>query len=237
MFVFALETLEKLQIITFIDDVKNLENNKTNLGYRALRLINVQNIPKLKSEIEKASKIYDNQGYIQLLDENKSVIASTFISNIRIIKSKKNSVTLSGYVWHHPKGFHKAYKMIINNEITHKNSWKKFKKDELQGWLTFALNYNKPEIDKENITIQIDGNEFHNLDEFFCILGEEVNGIAGYFGRNPYALYDCLRNNFGVKSISELSWSNHEKSKKFLKTKFNRIIEIFEEFDVKIILK
>ncbi|MFP3597530.1 barstar family protein [Chryseobacterium sp. SIMBA_029] len=237
MFVFALETLQELQIITSIDDVKNLENNKTNLGYRELRLINVQNTEKLKLEIEKASKIYNNQGYIHLLDENKSVVVSTFISNIRIIKSKKNNVTLSGYVWHHPKGFHKAYKMIINNEITHKNVWKQFKKDELQGWLTFALHYNKPEIEKENIKIQIDGNEFHNLDEFFCILGEEVNGITGYFGRNSYALYDCLRSNFGVKSISELTWNNHEKSKKFLKTKFNTIIETFKEFDVKIILK
>ncbi|MET3539222.1 barstar family protein [Chryseobacterium limigenitum] len=237
MFAFSLDTLEEPELIAYFEDVKNLENNKTNFGYRKLRLINVHNIPKLKSEIERATKIYDNQGHIHLLDENKSIIAGTFLSNIRIIKSKNNNVTLSSYVWHHPKGFHKAYKMMVNKEITNKNLWKAFKKDELQGWLVFALHYNKSKIDKENIKIQIDGKGFHNLDEFFCLLGEEINGIGGYFGRNLYALYDCLKGDFGVKSISELTWNNHEKSKKLLKTKFNEIIETFEEFDVKIILK
>lgn len=38
MFVFALDTPEEPQIIYLIEDVKNLESNKNNFGYRKLRL-------------------------------------------------------------------------------------------------------------------------------------------------------------------------------------------------------
>jgi RNAse (barnase) inhibitor barstar len=238
MFAFTLDTEDNEQkIITYIDDVKNLENNKINLGYRELRLIGVENTESLKFEIEKATKLYDNQGFIHLLDKNKSIVTSIFISKIKIIKSRNKNITLSGNVWHRPKGFHKTWEMFLNNEITEKSAWKKLDKDELQGWLVFALNNMKPQPEKENLIIQLDGNNFHNLDEFYCTLGEEVNGIAGYFGRQLYALYDCLRGNFGVKSISEITWHNHKRSKKLLKSKFDQIIEIFKEFNVNIILK
>lgn len=236
MFVFSLDTEEKTPIITYIDDVKNLENNRTNFGYRELRLINVHDVKKLKSEIQKAIEIYDHNGFIQLFDENKSIVFTTFISSVRIIKSKKN-ITLSGYVWHQPKGFTKAYKMMINNEIIEKDIWKNFRKDELQGWLVAALNNRNKSVNKENIIIQLDGNDFHNLDEFYCTLGEEVHGAGGYFGRQLYALYDCMRGDFGVKSVSELIWKNHKRSKKLFKTKFEDIIKIFEDHNIKITLE
>lgn len=237
MFAFSLDTGEETEIITYIDDAKNLESNETNLGYRELRLINVHDIEKLKYEIEKATKLYDNNGYIHMLDKDKSIVTSTFISKVRIIKSKKNNITLNGYVWHPPKGFLKAWKMYLNNEITEKNTWKKLDKDELQGWLVFTGCVRRPEIDRENIIIQLDGNNFHNLDELFCTLGEEVNGIAGYFGRQLSALYDCLCGDFGVKSIAEITWHNHERSKKLLKKNFDKIIDIFNKFNIRIILK
>jgi RNAse (barnase) inhibitor barstar len=237
MFAFSLDSGKETQIITYIDDAKNLESNKTNLGYRELRLINVHNVENLKSKIEETTKIYDNQGFIHMLDKNKSIVTSTFISNIKIIKSKHNNITLSGYVWHSPKGFHKAWKMFLNNEIIEKNAWKKLKKDELQGWIVFTGCIRKPQIERENLIIQIDGENFHNLDEFYCTLGEEVHGIAGYFGRQIYALYDCLRGDFGVKSIAEITWHNHERSKKLLKKNFDEIIDLFKEFHIKIILK
>ncbi len=237
MFAFALDTKEETDIITYIDDVKNLESNITNLGYRELRLINVHDVEKLKSEIEKAINIYDHNCFIYLLDEKKSIIAGTFISEVRIIKSKKKNLILSGNVWHKPKGFHKAYKMMLNNEIKEKNSWKNFRKDELQGWLVAALNNDKNTPNKKNVIIQIDGNNFHNLNEFYCTLGEEVNGIAGYFGRQLYALHDCLNENFGVKSVAKVIWKNHLLSKKLLKNNFNKIIDIFKEYNIEVILK
>lgn len=237
MFAFALDTLEEPQIISLIEDVKNLESNKTNFGFRKLRLINVENPEQLKLEIEKAAGNFYNQGFIYLLNHNNSILTRTFISNIQILKSKKNNLNLRGYVWHQPKGYYKAWKMKMNNQITGKNIWKSFEKDELQGWLVFALNNMHSGISKENLKIEIDGDDFHNLDEFFCTLGEEINGLSGYFGRNIPALYDCMRGDFGVESIKELTWKNHQKSKKLFRAKFNEILKIFKDFDVKISLQ
>lgn len=236
MFGFELDEGENSQIITVIDDVKNIEGISP-IAYKKVKLINVNDMAGFKSAIESSSKTYDNHGCIVVLDKQKNVVARTFINNIRIIKSKHNNITFIGHVWQHPKGFQKALDMKINNEIIEKNLWKTFKKDELKGWLVWALNSRNNEIPKVNITIRIDGNEFHNLDSFFCTLGEEIHGPGGYFGRNLYAMYDCLRGDFGVESVSELIWINHQRSKKLFKSKFNEIIEIFEDFNVKISLQ
>lgn len=237
MFAFALDTLEEPQIISLIEDVKNLENNKTNFGFRKLRLINVENPAQLKLQIEKAIANSDNHGCIHLLNQNNSILTGTFISNIKISRSEKNNLSLSGYVWHQPKGYYKAWKMKMNNQINDKNIWKSFQRNELEGWLVFALNNMNTEPIKENLIIEINGDHFNNLDEFFCALGEEINGVAGYFGRNIPALYDCLRGDFGVESIKKLTWKNHQKSKKLFKSKFNEILQTFEDFDVEINLQ
>lgn len=237
MFAFALDTLEKPQIISLIENVKNLESNKTNFGFRKLRLINVENPTQLKLEIEKSIANFDNQGSIYLLDQNNSILTGTFINNIKISKSDKNNLSLSGYVWHQPKGYYKAWKMKMNNQINDKNIWKNFEKNELQGWLVFALNNMNTESSKEDLIIEINGDHFNNFDELFCTLGEEINGVAGYFGRNIPALYDCMRGGFGVNSIEKLTWKNHQKSKKLFKSKFIEILQIFEDFDVEINLQ
>jgi RNAse (barnase) inhibitor barstar len=234
MFGFSLDSgLYPLEVITIIQDVKNLEsNNKSSIGYRELHLLNVKNVVHLKATIDEATTNYDNNGFIHYLNTNQEIITSVFINSVKIIKSKKNNVTLSGFVWHQPKGFLKAYTLFINNEITQKNKWRDFKIAELQGWLLFALNNHKPTVEKENIEIVIDGNNFNNLDEFFCILGEETNGVAGYFGRNIPVFNDCLRGDFGVKSISKITWMNHLRSKKLLRKKFNDLIEICKEYEI-----
>lgn len=218
------------EIITTIEDVKNLEGD--NIRYRQIRLINVENPEQIKLEIEKAAANFDNQGFIYLLNNNNSILTGTFVSNIQILKSQKNNLYLRGYVWRQPKGYYKAWKMKMANQINDKKIWKSFEKDELQGWLVFALSNRDSGISKENLKIEINGNDFHNLDEFFCVLGEEINGVAGYFGRNIPALYDCLRGGFGVHSIKELTWKNHARSKKLFKTKFIEIMTIFQEFNI-----
>jgi RNAse (barnase) inhibitor barstar len=237
MFAFSLDTKEETEIITYINDVRNIESNKNNIGYRKLRLINVHEIEKLRYKIEESINNYDNQGFIHMLDENNSIVTSTFISNIRIIKSKYHTVTLSGYVWFKPKGFHKVWRMYLNNKITEKNIWKTLDKHELQGWIAFTACIQKSQIDKDNLTINIDGNNFHNLDEFYCSIGEEINGIAGYFGRQLYSLYDCLNAGFGVKSVTKVIWSNHLRSKKLLKNNFKEIIDLFNEYNITVIFE
>lgn len=236
MFGFTFDSETEPEIIALMDDVRNIES-PAGIIYRTIRLINVENASNLLSAIENAAKIYENNGFICMLDDTKSIVARTFISNIRILKSKKNNITLYGQVWCHPPGYLKAWKMRLNHEITKKIIWKNFRKEELQGWLVYALHTTRIDKVKENISIEIDGNEFHNLDSFFCTLGEEVNGVAGYFGRGIYALYDCMRGDFGVKSISKLTWINHQRSKKLFKTKFDEILQIFEDYRVQVVLK
>lgn len=99
MFAFALDSETELEAITLIDDVKNLESPE-NIVYRTIQLINVANVSILISAIENAVKTYENNGFICLLDDKKSVVNRTFIGNIRVIKSKKNNITLSGQVWY-----------------------------------------------------------------------------------------------------------------------------------------
>lgn len=234
MFGFGLDTGGEPEIITLIDQVNNIESSYP-ITYKKVRLTNVHNIPSLISAIETSSKMYENNGLIYKLDQQNTIVGSTFISNIQISKPKKN-IILTGFVWTHPKGYQRALNMKAYNEITEKNIWKSFRKDELHGWLVNALHSGKFENVRENIEIQIDGNEFHNMDGFFCALGEEIHGPGGYFGRNINAMYDCFRGGFGVKSISGLTWINHQKSKKLFKSKFKEIIEIFEDFNVKVIL-
>ncbi|AZA77597.1 hypothetical protein EG347_08750 [Chryseobacterium sp. G0186] len=235
MFGFALDTGKDPEIISFIENVKNIEGSSF-IVYKKIRLINVHNVSSIKYAIEKSLKTYENNGFIYILDQQKKIVSGTFISNIKIIKSKRNNITLCGMVWCQPKGYQKAWHMKVNNEIIEKDIWKTFKKNELQGWLVYALNSNECNIKKDNIKIELDGNLFHNVDSFFCALGEEVNGPGGYFGRNLYALDDCLRGDFGVKSISEFTWINHRRSKKLFKTQFIEIINIFEKYDVKVLL-
>lgn len=234
MFGFALDTGNTPEIISLIDQVYNIEGSN-GIAYKKVRLVNVHDIPALISVVENASKMYLNNGFIYRLDQQKKILSGTFINDIKISKSKR-SIILTGFVWTNPKGYQKALDMKLNNEINKKHIWKNFRKDELQGWLVHALHSTQPEINRENINIQIDGNDFHSLDGFFCTLGEEINGISGYFGRNLYALYDCLRGDFGVKSISELNWINHKRSKTILKTKFNQIVDIFENYNIKVLL-
>jgi len=234
MFGFALDTGNEPEIITLIDVVNNIEGSNP-IVYKKVRLTNVHNISSLISAVESSSKIYQNNGFICKLDQQNNIISSTFISSIKISKSKKN-IILTGFAWTSPKGYQKALDMRLNNGFIEKNIWKSFKKDELQGWLVHALHFCSPKINRENIKIQIDGNEFHSLDGFFCTLGEEIHGISGYFGRNLYSLYDCLRGDFGVKSISELNWINHKRSKAILKTKFTQIVEIFEDYNINVVL-
>jgi hypothetical protein len=46
----------------------------------------------------------------------------------------------------------------------------------------------------------------HTPVDFYCALGEAINGPAGYFGANLDSLADCLRGGFGVTPPFVLRW-------------------------------
>lgn len=69
--------------------------------------------------------------------------------------------------------------------------------------------------------------------EFYCALGEAVNGPRGYFGSNLDALADCLSSSYGHGQLSVVVWRNSANSLTLLGELFlESVIDIMREFDV-----
>ncbi|MFC7217989.1 barstar family protein [Streptomyces polyrhachis] len=67
-------------------------------------------------------------------------------------------------------------------------------------------------------TYVLDGQRIHNLEDFWRVMGEAVNGPGGYFGRNLDAFRDCLWGGFGTPDDGEfkVQWREHACSKQAL---------------------
>ncbi|MFI2369573.1 barstar family protein [Streptomyces sp. NPDC018833] len=67
-------------------------------------------------------------------------------------------------------------------------------------------------------TYVIDGAEVTDLDSFWTVIGEAVNGPGGYFGRNLDALADCLHGGMGTPDDGDfvVEWRDHELSRRAL---------------------
>ncbi|QXP78428.1 MULTISPECIES: barstar family protein [Winogradskyella] len=78
-------------------------------------------------------------------------------------------------------------------------------------------------------TIEINGNNFSNLTEFYDELERKMtNGLNWKIGRNLDAFEDVLSGGFGVQEVEEnyeLKWLNSKKSKTELK-EYGILIEI-----------
>ncbi|MET7622096.1 barstar family protein [Streptomyces sp. NPDC005408] len=64
-------------------------------------------------------------------------------------------------------------------------------------------------------TYAIDGAEVTDLDAFWRVIGEAVNGPGGYFGRNLDAFADCLSGGMGTPDDGDFvfEWHDHELSR------------------------
>ncbi|MFP1623815.1 barstar family protein [Streptomyces sp. 5K101] len=67
-------------------------------------------------------------------------------------------------------------------------------------------------------TYVIDGAEVTDLESFWTVIGEAVNGPGGYFGRNLDALADCLGGGMGTPDNGDfvVEWHDHELSRRAL---------------------
>ena len=81
-------------------------------------------------------------------------------------------------------------------------------------------------------TIEINGNNFSNLDEFYNEVEQKMTkNLDWKIGRNLDAFNDILNGGFGIHKVDEiyeLKWLNSQKSKSELK-EFNTIIDIITE--------
>ncbi|WP_328679017.1 barstar family protein [Streptomyces sp. NBC_00322] len=64
-------------------------------------------------------------------------------------------------------------------------------------------------------TYAIDGAEVTDLDAFWRVIGEAVNGPGGYFGRNLDSFADCLSGGMGAPDDGDfvIEWHDHERSR------------------------
>ncbi|MGW0700586.1 barstar family protein [Streptomyces sp. NPDC002867] len=67
-------------------------------------------------------------------------------------------------------------------------------------------------------TYVIDGAEVTDLESFWTVIGEAVNGPGGYFGRSLDALADCLGGGMGTPDDGDfvVEWHDHELSRRAL---------------------
>jgi RNAse (barnase) inhibitor barstar len=54
--------------------------------------------------------------------------------------------------------------------------------------------------------VTLDGAVIQSPVDFYCAIGEAINGPGGYFGANLDSLADCLRGDFGIAVPFDLVW-------------------------------
>ena len=155
-----------------------------------------------------------------------------------ILSVDNENVTTSSFILMPNNKIFKIWKEYFENGISEYNQWKKIKQSEKQAWLELALSFQSIDYEKLKSIIEIDGIYINSLNDFFCSIGEALNGKGGYFGKDLYGFYDCLSNpEFGTQNLKTVIWNNHNKSKWKLKNKFSIILETFKEFNIDVQLR
>ncbi|WP_439651333.1 barstar family protein [Microbulbifer guangxiensis] len=71
-------------------------------------------------------------------------------------------------------------------------------------------------IPKQGRIVEIPGELIRSALDFYCSIGEAVNGPGGYFGSEFHSFDDCLFGGFGLEAPYEIVWRNSEISKRHL---------------------
>lgn len=225
-----LETLIELESIT------EFKRNSKNL-YSIIKLTNVKGLKSSVEILRKSTTDYENDYGIILVDKTgKGKVY--FISNTKIISIQENDITINTNFLGQTNGIFKIWRDHYENGIKEFNEWTKIKQSEKQAWLELALSFQNININNQKSIIEIDGNKIKSLDDFFCAIGEALNGKGGYFGRDLYGFFDCLRSpEFGAKNLKKVIWKNHKKCRWKLKKNFNHILSTLEEFKIQVFLQ
>ena len=233
---------EPPNIIAYITDIGSLKFEQIEEKYYS---INFQiNDGELNSDFEnifeyKREKI-DFEGYLSLLDYNKNILGELSIYDITIVGKHKNSSLLLSAKFHESRsGELDVWKMYFQDTIKTPQLWKKLSEENKEGWLVVSYNcqQNIKIKDKDNLIVKLDGELIDTELDFYCALGEAVNGIGGYFGFGLDGLHDCFCGGFGVGKPFTLIWENHDYSKRNLGNYFDSIISLFKEYKYIIELK
>ncbi|WP_329065853.1 barstar family protein [Amycolatopsis sp. NBC_01480] len=119
-----------------------------------------------------------------------------------------------------------------------KGEWLRWPANYRDAWLHvvqnswFATNRRAARYGVEEVA-NLDGGQISTRSDFYCALGEAVNGPGGYFGSNLDALADCLSSNFGEGPPARIIWRNFQESQESLDHVFlDSIVGLMREFRV-----
>lgn len=228
----------ELKILSKIDNIKGLENKAKTLDYTTiLALENVENLTSLISAIE-SNWNNDEYGFGIIFKDNNNNHKCYHINIHEIISIEDNNILLKAFAFGASKGVMKAWKNYFSKEIEEPNLWTNLKQSERQGWLELTMSFQNIENSVSKSEATIDGKYIKSVEDFYCSLGEAINGSGGYFGRNYNALIDCITSpEFGGNDIKKIYWKNSKKSRWKLKNHFKTILEVFKDYGIEIILE
>lgn len=221
----------KIETITRFQDIKGLEPRKNSIGKTyPVKFIGVKNINQFSLELD-----YKCDYGIILID-NQEIIKKVYFTNpVELEKVNGNSLDMQAYLFGASKGVIKAWTTYFFNGVKEYNLWKNLKPSERQGWLELAMSCQTIDFEDLKTIIEIDGLDIKCYDDFYCTIGEALNGPGGYFGRNLNALADCIYSpEFGTKKLQKVVWKNSKKCRWALKKNFKYILDLFHEFQIEV---
>ncbi|MEW2506007.1 barstar family protein [Amycolatopsis sp. NPDC047767] len=116
--------------------------------------------------------------------------------------------------------------------------WLNLSTSEQDSWLHvvqnswFATGHRAARYGGDDV-VRLDGARLSTKAEFYCALGEAVNGPGGYFGSNLDTVADCIRSSAGAKSLIGVQWGDFASSREALGLEFiDAIMNVMREFDV-----
>ncbi|CAM1363337.1 barstar family protein [Tenacibaculum xiamenense] len=242
---------ESYDFIATFNDISGIEGENVIQYSQDNNPINLCEITLYQCDLEKEkfidrfnieSELYDNSAYLYILSSKGEILTSTYISDVKIEKIFQDNfdnlnVIIRGWLIESSKGFYEITKKRLTSGIKKLGEWKSLPAEKVQGWLDSSLRLGIYGNDKSNKYAIIDGKNLDSQDKFYCALGEEINGIGGYFGRNLDALHDCFYGGFGITGKFTLEWLNHEVYKLKFPEYFKEILEVFSVNNKTIILK
>lgn len=123
-----------------------------------------------------------------------------------------------------------------------KGEWLNLSTSEQDSWLHVAQNSwfttgHRAARYRGDDVVRLDGARISTKTEFYCALGEAVNGPGGYFGSNLDAVADCIRSSPGTKSLIGLQWGDFASSREALGLEFiDAIMDVMRESNVMVTL-
>ncbi|MFD7904401.1 barstar family protein [Kitasatospora sp. NPDC059722] len=230
-------------------------------GARRVRLVGCRpqgGLLKSASHIGSRRALAGN-AMLHLLDAGGVTMGSYFVGEVTVVDTKASTrgeglVDLTVTLWcdNALAGADAVWDLIRKGRLSRAGLWHGLGPEDRRAWLSVALwsreyqRQGRPDRPSGQ-EFTLDGRHIVDRDSFYCALGEAINGPGGYFGWNLDAVIDCLRGGWGATAPFTLLWNDSAEAIRQLTerlstedgdvTLFDVLLRIFEEGDVRVVLR